>query len=139
MSGFLIDTNVISELRKRDRMDTQVLQWFGRNTDSELWLSVLVVAELRRGVELLRRRDEVAAALLATWLESVVVDYGDRILPVTVEIAQRWGRLSVPDPLPWIDGMLAATALQHGLTLATRNVDDVRRTGVALANPFAPD
>ena len=120
-------------------MDTQVLQWFGRNTDSELWLSVLVIAELRRGVELLRRRDEVAAALLATWLESVVVDYGDRILPVTVEIAQRWGRLSVPDPLPWIDGMLAATALQHGLTLATRNVDDVRRTGVALANPFAPD
>ena len=139
MSGFLIDTNVISELRKRDRMDTQVLQWFGRNTDSELWLSVLVVAELRRGVELLRRRDEVAAALLATWLESVVLDYGDRILPVTAEIAQRWGRLSVPDPLPWIDGMLAATALQHGLTLATRNVDDVRRTGVALANPFAPD
>ena len=139
MSGFLLDTNVISELRKRDRMDTQVLQWFGRNTDSELWLSVLVIAELRRGVELLRRRDEVAAALLATWLESVVVDYGDRILPVTVEIAQRWGRLSVPDPLPWIDGMLAATALQHGLTLATRNVDDVRRTGVALANPFAPD
>ena len=139
MSGFLIDTHVISELRKRDRMDTQVLQWFGRNTDSELWLSVLVVAELRRGVELLRRRDEVAAAMLAEWLESVVVDYGDRILPVTVEIAQRWGKLSVPDPLPWIDGMLAATALQHGLTLATRNVDDVRRTGVALANPFAPD
>lgn len=139
MSGFLLDTNVISELRKRERTDACVQRWFARNTDSELWLSVLVVAELRRGVESLRRRDEVAASMLGAWLESVVTDYRDRILPVTVEIAQRWGTLSVPDPLPWIDGLLAATALEHGLTLATRNVDDVRQTGVTLVNPFAPD
>ena len=139
MSGFLLDTNIISELRKRDRADARVQRWFDRNTDSELWLSVLVVAELRRGVERLRRRDEVAASTLGAWLESVVIDYRDRILPVTVEIAQRWGVLSVPDPLPWIDGLLAATALEHGLTLATRNMDDVIRTGVALVNPFATD
>jgi len=139
VSGFLLDTNVISELRKKDRMDARVQRWFDQYTDAELWLSVLVVAELRRGVELLRRRDEVAASMLGAWLESVVIDYRDRILPVTVEIAQRWGTLSVPDPLPWIDGLLAATALEHGLTLATRNIDDVRRTGVTLVNPFAPD
>ena len=139
MSGFLLDTNVISELRKKDRMDARVQRWFDQYTDAELWLSVLVVAELRRGVELLRRRDEVAASMLGAWLESVVIDYRDRILPVTVEIAQRWATLAVPNPLPWIDGLLAATALEHGLTLATRNIDDVRRTGVTLVNPFAPD
>jgi toxin FitB len=76
--------------------------------------------------------------MLMAWLESTVTDYADRILAITNEIERRWAVLSVPGPLPLIDGLLAATALEHGLALVTRNVDDVSRTGVALVNPFAP-
>ena len=138
MSRYLLDTNVVSELRKRERADSGVRDWFEANAEAEFWLSVLVVAELRRGVELVRRRDEAAASTLMAWLESTVTDYADRILPITNEIGQRWAMLSVPDSLPVIDGLLAATALEHSLALVTRNVDDVSRTGVALVNPFAP-
>ena len=138
MSRFLLDTNVVSELRKRDRADGHVREWLSENVDGEFWLSALVAAELRRGVELIDRRDPAAGATLREWLESTMTDYADRILPVTVAIGQRWAVLSVPDPLPVIDGLLAATALEHDLTLATRNVSDVERTGVTLANPFAP-
>lgn len=138
MSRFLIDTNVISELRKRDRADARVRTWFDEHRDDEFWLSVLVVAELRRGLELIRRRDEAAASTLMAWLETTITDYEDRILPVTLAIGQRWALLSVPDPVPVIDGLLAATALEHELTLVTRNVDDVKRTGAVVVNPFAP-
>lgn len=138
MSRFLLDTNVVSELRKRDRADPNVRAWLKDNVDAEFWLSTLVVAELRRGVELIDRRDPAAGATLRAWLESTVADYADRILPVTVALGQRWAALSVPDPLPVIDGLMAATALEHDLTLVTRNVDDVERTGVTFVNPFAP-
>jgi predicted nucleic acid-binding protein len=107
------------------------------NIGAEFWLSALVAAELRRGVELIDRRDPASGAALRAWLESILADYADRILPVTIAIGQRWAVLSVPDPLPVIDGLVAATALEHDLTLATRNIDDVRRTGVAIVNPFA--
>lgn len=138
MSRFLLDTNVISELRKRDRADANVRTWIDDHRDDEFWMSVLVVAELRRGVELIRRRDVHAASTLMAWLESTIVGYKDRLLPVTLEIGQRWALLSVPDPLPVIDGLMAATALEHDLTLVTRNVDDVKRTGAAVVNPFVP-
>jgi toxin FitB len=137
VSRYLLDTNVISELRKRERADPGVREWFDANAEAEFWLSVLVVAELRRGVELVRRRDVAAASVLMAWLESTVTDYADRILPITNEIGQRWAVLSVPDPLPVIDGLLAATALEHSLAFVTRNVADVSRTGVATVNPFA--
>ena len=137
MTRYLIDTNVISELRKRDRADAQVRTWFDEHRDDEFWLSVLVVAELRRGLELIRRRDAVAASRLMAWLETTISDYEDRILPVTLAIGQRWARLSVPDPVPVIDGLLAATALEHDLTLVTRNTDDVKRTGAVVVDPFA--
>ena len=137
MTRYLIDTNVISELRKRDRADAQVRTWFDEHRDDEFWLSVLVVAELRRGLELIRRRDAVAASRLMAWLETTISDYEDRILPVTLAIGQRWALLSVPDPVPVIDGLLAATAFEHELTLVTRNVDDVKRTGALVVNPFA--
>lgn len=138
MSKFLLDTNVVSELRKRDRAESQVRTWFDEHRDAEFWLSVLVVAELRRGVELIRRRDVPAATTLMAWLESTISDYEDRILPVTLAIGQRWALLSVPDPVPVIDGLMAATAVEHDLTLVTRNVDDVKRTGADFVNPFAP-
>lgn len=136
-AGFLLDTNVVSALRKRHRADPNLLRWFARNEAAEFWLSVLVVGELRRGVELIRRRDEVSAARLTTWFDSLMDDYADRVLPVTVAIAERWARITTPDPAPAVDGLLAATALEHGLVLVTRNVSDVARTGVPVVNPFA--
>lgn len=138
MNRFLLDTNVVSELRKRDRADALVRRWIDDHQTDEFWLSVLVVAELRRGVESIRRRDPPAASSLMAWLESTIADYEDRILPVTLPIGQRWALLSIPNPLPVIDGLVAATALEHDLTLVTRNLDDVQRTGVAVVNPFAP-
>lgn len=89
-TGFLLDTNVVSELRKRDRADPNVVAWFDSNHESDFWLSVLVVGELRRGVELLRRRDQESATAFGTWLDSVVEDFADQILPVSAKIAERW-------------------------------------------------
>ena len=136
MTGFLLDTNVVSELRKRERADVNVLRWLDEHAESELWLSVLVVGELRRGVELIARRDKKAASKLRDWLDATVKDYADRILPITVEICERWALLAVPDPVPVVDGLLAATVIEHDLTLVTRNIADVDRTGVPVVNPF---
>ena len=98
---------------------------------------MLVVGELRRGVELLRRRDVKAGRRLSEWLDTVTHDFDDRIIPVTTEVCERSALLDVPDPLPVIDGLLAATALERDLVLVTRNTADVERTGVAVVNPFA--
>jgi toxin FitB len=134
--GYLLDTNVISELRKGDRCDERVRAWYSSLRDTDLWLSVLVIAEIRQGVEKLRRKDPESAAKLERWLEGLVRGYGDRILPVTRSIAERWGVLNAGNPVPYVDGFLAATAIEHGLTLATRNVSDIRATGVSFINPF---
>ena len=136
MKGYLLDTNVVSELRKSGRGDTHLRHWFSAHRDDEFWLSVLVVGELRRGVELIARRDAPAAQTLRTWLESIASEFSDRILPVTMAISERWALISVPDPVPVVDGLLAATAIEHKLTLVTRNVADVSRTGAAFVNPF---
>ena len=135
--GYLVDTNVVSELRKGKRADAHVRAWFEEHVAEQLWLSVLVVGELRRGVELLRRRDAEAGELLSDWLHTVTSDYGDRILPVTTEVCERLALLNVPDRRHVIDGLLAATALERDLVLVTRNTADVARTGVAMLNPFA--
>lgn len=135
--SWLIDTNVLSELRKGPRADPGVTQWFADVADDQLFTSVLVLGELRRGVELVRRRDDVAATSLERWLDEMVGRFPERVLPVDDAVADRWGRLNVPNPVPAIDGLLAATALVHGMTLVTRNVADVASTGVAVHNPFA--
>jgi predicted nucleic acid-binding protein len=96
------------------------------------------LGEIRRGIEGIRRRDEASAKTLDAWLAKLLADYSPRVLRVHEPIADEWGRLNVPDPLPVIDGLLAATAIIHGLTLVTRNVNDVERTGVACVNPFDP-
>lgn len=103
----------------------------------DLFLSVLVVGEIRQGVERLRRRDPKQADVFDRWLRALRRDYGERVLPVTAAIAEEWGRLNVPDPLPVVDGLLAATARVHSLTLVTRNAAQVERTGVNLLNPFS--
>lgn len=133
--SFLLDTNVVSELRKR-RTDRKVRTWFAGVTGRDLFLSVLVLGEIRQGIERLRQRDPVAADVLDEWLSELQRDYSDRVLPVTAAIADRWGELNVPDPLPTVGALLAATALVHGMVLVTRNVSDVRSTGVAVLNPF---
>ena len=134
--GYLIDTNVWSELQKREKIHLGVQQWYAGVAKEELYLSVLVVGEVRRGIERLRRRDSQQAERLEQRLEQLQAVMMGRILPVSLSIAGRWGRINVPDPLPVIDGLLAATALEHDLILVTRNVVDVERSGVRLFNPF---
>lgn len=134
--SYLLDTNVVSELRKGSRCNPGVRAWFSELSGDELFLSVLTIGEIRKGIELTGRRDPAAAEALNGWLAGLLAGYGDRILPVDLEIAEEWGRLNVPDPRPVIDGLLAATAKVHDLTLATRNVKDVERSGAAWVNPF---
>lgn len=135
--SYLLDTNVVSELRKGGRCNPGVASWFAEIPPEKIYLSVLTVGEIRKGIENIRRRDEQAAEALETWLGELVATHSDRILPVDEVIAERWGRLNVPDPLPVLDSLLAATASVHGLTLVTRNVKDVKRTGVDCLNPFS--
>jgi predicted nucleic acid-binding protein len=134
--SYLFDTNVISELRKGDRADPNVAAWVGDLADEEIYLSVLTIGEIRRGIESVRRRDPDSALALDSWLARLSEDHRDRVLPVDRAIAEEWGRMSVPDPLPVIDGLLAATAKVKGLTLVTRNVADVERAGVEILDPF---
>lgn len=135
--SFLLDTNILSELRKGQRCNPGVASWFEGIAPGEVHLSALTVGELRKGIEKIRRRDEVAARALEGWMDGLVSDYSDRILPVDQAIAEQWGRFNVPDPLPVLDSLLAATAKVHGLTLVTRNLKDVERTGVDCLNPFS--
>ncbi|HEX4159895.1 MAG TPA: type II toxin-antitoxin system VapC family toxin [Rhizomicrobium sp.] len=134
---FLLDTNVISEIRKRERADANVVRWVDRTPVAEIGTSVIVLAEIRRGIELKRRRDAAQAKLLDRWYAQMRTRLGDRVLPIDEPIAQAWATLSIPDPLPLIDGLLAATAKVHGLTLVTRNVADIARTGVPCQDPFS--
>lgn len=136
--SWLLDTTVLSELRKGSRANPGVTAWFEEVADEDLFTSVLVVGEVRRGIESIRRRDEPQALALEQWLLRWTEAYADRVLEVDAAVADRWGRLNVPDPVPTVDGLLAATALVHELTLVTRNVQDVERTGVEALNPWEP-
>ncbi len=131
-----MDTNVLSETR-RPRGDEGVKRWVSSTPSDDLYLSVLVVGEVRRGIERLKRRDPDQAGVYEAWLATVLRDYADRIVPVDVEAADEWGRMSVPDPVPIVDGLMAATAKVRGMTFVTRNTADVERTGVALLDPFS--
>jgi toxin FitB len=137
MNGFLLDTNVVSELRKKERCAPKVSAWAAVVPRNQDFLSVLVVGELVRGAILKRRTDPQMADALARWIARLTHLYAERILPVTLEIAQEWGRLSALRPIPPEDGLLAATALVHRLTLVTRNVRNVDRLGVSLLNPWS--
>ena len=136
--SYLLDTNVVSEVR-RQRPDPGVMQWFDSVRADQLYLSVMVVGEIRHGIERLARRDPGRASGFEKWLNDLQELYGNRVVPVTAAIAQVWGRLNAGDPPPVADGLVAATALVHGWTFVTRNTADVVRTGVRLINPFGVD
>ncbi|MFV0336874.1 MAG: type II toxin-antitoxin system VapC family toxin [Chthoniobacterales bacterium] len=117
--GFLLDTNIIFEIRKGSRCDSAVSSWYADVAADELWLSVLVIGEIRQGIERTRRKDPISAAHLESWLVGLSSSYQGRILPVSLAIAHRWGVLNSLTPISYIDGYLAATALEHELTLVT--------------------
>ena len=134
---FLLDTNIISEIRKRDRAHPNVVRWVARTPVEEIGTSALVLGEIRRGIELKRRSDPEQARSLDQWFSQMRTRLGDRVLPIDEPVAEAWGLLGIPDPLPLIDGLLAATAKVHGLTLVTRNVADIAAAGVSLLDPFS--
>jgi toxin FitB len=136
MKGYLLDTNVVSELRKGKRANPKVLTWFQTVAEDHLFVSVLVLGEVRRGIERILTSDPAQARVLERWLKGLESAYVERILPVTAAIADRWGRLSASDPPSVVDCLMAATALENDLTLVTRNVQAVARTGVRLFDPF---
>lgn len=135
--SYLVDSNVVSEAR-RPNGDRSVKTWIASVPGDDLFLSALVPGEVRRWIERLRQRDSQQAAVYELWLTTLLREYGNHVLPVTVEIAEEWGRMNVPDPVPVVDGLMAATAKVHGMTFVTRNTRDVAGTGVRLLNPFEP-
>jgi hypothetical protein len=135
--AYLLDTNVVSELRKGDRCDPAVRDWFEALDDDDAYLSVLVIGEIERGIERIRKRDPKSAARLRRWLSSLCTQFEDRILPVSLTIARAWGKMGAPNPIPTVDGLLAATAHVHGLVLATRNVRQVKALDIEWIDPFA--
>lgn len=138
-SGYLIDTDVLSEIGKGERCDRRVAAWFESVDEKDLRLSVLVLGEIRKGIELLRPRDLGRAATIDRWLSQITGGFADRILPIDGSVANLWGQLAAQRTLPVIDGLLAATALAHDLVLATRNIKDFADSGARLLNPFAED
>ena len=136
---YLIDTDVISELRKRDKANPGVVAFFNEmaSSDAPLYVAALTIGELRRGIELVRHRGDVEQAqMLERWLEKLLDEFDDSVLDFDADIAQLWGRLRVPHPENPLDKQIAATALIHDLTLVTRNVRHFSATGVKLFNPF---
>ncbi len=137
--SFLLDTNVVSELRKRPGVvDPGVLEWAQLHPARDLYISVVTVMEIELGVARIERRDRQQAAVLRDWMHTgVLAGFDGRILPVDVDVALRAARLHVPDPRPERDAFIAATAQVHGLTVITRNIKDFQPTGVAAVDPWA--
>jgi toxin FitB len=137
MSGCLLDTNVLSELRKERRCDAGVRQWFEEMPEEELFISVLVLGEIRQGIERIRLRDTAQARALEQWLLQIAADFADRLLPLDERVADQWGRMGLRQPVPILDAFLAATALVHGLTIVSRDEKGFRNTGAPVLNPFS--
>ena len=132
---FLIDTVTLSELRRRQR-DPMLVAWFERQRTTDLFLSVISIGEIERGIARQRGIDPAFADALANWLDRVLTLYGERVVPFDLRAARRWGALSAAIGNDGADLMIAATALEHGLTVVTRNVSDFEPTGVAVFDPF---
>lgn len=134
---YILDTNVISELRKARKADPNVRKWAEPLPSTSLYISVISVLELEIGVLLIERRDKEQSVILRMWMDRhVLPTFSGRILPIDTAVAQRCATLHIPNPRSDRDALIAATALVHGFTVATRNVADFERTGVAVVNPW---
>jgi predicted nucleic acid-binding protein len=136
--NYLIDTNIISEVRKGDRCNANVAEWYASIDDGDIYLSVLVLGEIRKGIERARPTAPARARALETWLNTVREAFADRILAVDLSVADEWGRMSARRSVPTVDALLAATARVHRMTFATRNSSDVADLGAEVMNPFEP-
>jgi hypothetical protein len=133
---FLLDTNVLSETRKR-QPDVGVIEWISATPPDQLHVSVLTLGEIEQGILRIRNRgDHQQAAALERWLRDMEAGFADRILPVTLPVASAWGRQQREQPLPVVDALIAATAKVNALTVVTRNVKDFHRSGTQVLNPF---
>jgi predicted nucleic acid-binding protein len=138
MAGYLIDTNVLSEVRKgRQRANPEVYQWWLGMRDQELFLSVMTLGEIRKGIDRLASRDVSQALVLERWLEDLKNAFADRLIEVDPAVADFWGRLQAIRALPVVDALIAASAIKHDLTLVTRNVADFEGLGIRVFNPFS--
>ncbi len=134
--NYLIDTNIISELRKAERCNPNVAAWYREVADDNLFLSALVLGEIRKGIELARPRDPGKALTLEHWLGQIEAAFGNRVLGIDNAISDQWGRMSAVKSIPVVDGLMAATAIVNGLTFVTRNDRDIAGLGAAVLNPF---
>jgi toxin FitB len=134
--SFLLDTNVLSEVRKGACASASVMAWWDDVHPGDLYFSVIVAGEIHRGIQKLMKTDPSRAREFSEWLYSVVQAFEGRILQVDLETAEIWGRLTARRTLPLVDALLAATALAHDFTLVTRNTHDIHDTGVRYVNPF---
>jgi toxin FitB len=133
---YLLDTNILSELIKR-RKNAGVLDWLAATSTLEHHISVLSIGEIRRGISLLQiRHDHAQAGRYEAWLEGTIAEFTDRIVPLDIGIAQRWGHSDAVRPMPTADALIGATAALHDMTLVTRNVKDFQPLGIRLLNPF---
>lgn len=136
---FLLDTNVISELRRADKADRNVAAWAGALPAASFFISVISVLEIELGALLIARKDVAQGAMLRAWIDhQVLARFEGRVLAIDTAVAQRCARLHVPDPRAERCALIAATALVHGLAVVTRNAADFEPTGVALINPWKP-
>jgi predicted nucleic acid-binding protein len=134
--SWLLDTNVLSELRKGPGADPKVRRWAAGTLQDPHYISVLSLGEIRKGIEHLRKKSPSQCPALERWLTQLQADYAENLLLISEEVAERWGRLMAVRTLPVVDGLLAATALVHNLTIATRNIGDFKTAGVKVMNPF---
>ena len=137
MNGYLLDTNILSEMRKEKRCDPGVREWFAVNAAAEFFISVLVLGEIRQGIERIRPRDPEQARALEKWRLWITAEFHDRVLPVDSRVADQWGHLGLQQPVPVLDAYQAATALVHGLMVVSRDEPGFRGTGVTVINPFS--
>ena len=136
---YLLDTNVLSETRKRQPA-VGVAEWIAATPPDRMHISVLTLGEIEQGIARVRARgDRQQASALERWLREVETGFEDRLLPVTLPVAAAWGRQQYAQPLPVIDALIAATARVHGMTVVTRNVKDFQRLGISLLDPWQPD